>query len=248
MTTIRNIEEYCRAVAPYDTAEEWDNVGLLVGCADNQVSRVLLALDITPPVVAEAQALGAGLIISHHPVIFDPLRTLVPGSAPYLLARSDVAALCLHTNLDRAAHGVNAALADALGLRNTAFYPSDYLLVGELEQPMTADAFAAFIKERLGAPGVRYTGSTVTRVAVSSGGGGGGVELCGAYGCDAFVTGELKHHHYLYALQHGIAAFDAGHFSTENVVIEPLKKLLAARFSDIEFCVSKRCVCPYNSI
>lgn len=248
MTTIRNIEEYCRALAPYETAEEWDNVGLLVGCADTPVSRVLLALDITPPVAAEAKEMGARLIISHHPVIFDPLRSLAPGSAPYLLAQSDVAALCLHTNLDRAEQGVNTALADALGLKNTTFYPDDYLLIGDIEQPTEAADFAAFIKERLGAPSVRYTGGTVQRVAVSSGGGGEGVELCGAYRFDAFVTGELKHHQYLCALRHGIAAFDAGHFSTENVVIEPLKKLLAARFGDVEFCVSKRCVCPYNSI
>ena len=248
MTTIDKIEEYCRAIAPYKTAEEWDNVGLLVGGADARVSRALLALDITPAVVSEAREIGAQLIISHHPVIFDPLRALIPGTAPYLLAKYDIAALCLHTNLDRAEHGVNTALADALGLRNTVFYPADFLLVGEVGQPMTADAFAAFIKERLKAPSVRYTNGTVTRVAVSSGGGGEGVTLSGAYGFDAFVTGELKHHQYLYAAGHGVVAFDAGHFSTENVVIEPLRRMLAEQFADVEFRVSERCACPYDSI
>ena len=247
MTTIRNIEDYCRTLAPYSLAEEWDNVGLLVGAPDTPVTRVLLALDITPAVVNEAREIGAQLIVSHHPVIFTPLSTLEPDTAPYLLAKYDIAALCLHTNLDRAESGVNAALADALGLRNTAFYPDDFLLVGEPERPMAADDFAAFIKEKLNAPSVRYTGGTVTRVAMSSGGGGEGVTLCRRYGCDAFVTGELKHHQYLYAAQHGIAAFDAGHFSTENVVIQSLCERLAAQFPDVDFRVSACNPCPYRA-
>lgn len=247
MTTIRNIEEFCKELAPYDLAEEWDNVGLLAG-GEGAVSRVLLALDITPAVVREAHEIGAQLIISHHPVIFDPLRALEPDTAPYLLAQYGVAALCLHTNLDRAERGVNTALAAALGLKNTVFYPEDFLIVGEPEQPMAADAYAALIKERLSAPSVRCTDGTVKRVAVSSGGGGDGVQLCGKYGFDAFVTGELKHHQYLYAASHGIAAFDAGHFSTENVVIRPLRDNLADRFPDVDIRVSERCVCPYRGI
>ena len=248
MTTIRAIEEYCKTLAPYELADDWDNVGLLVGSADAQVGRTLLALDITPAVVEEAHEKDAGLIVSHHPVIFDPLRTLAPGTAPYLLAKYDIAALCLHTNLDRAEQGVNTALARALGLKNTRFYPEEYLLVGEPEEPMTADDFAAFVKARLSAPSVRYTPGKVTCAAVSSGGGGEGVELCAKYGCDAFVTGEMKHHLYNYAVDHGIAAFDAGHFSTENVVIEPLRAILAERFPEAEFIVSERYACPYRAI
>ena len=248
MTVIREIEEFCKTIAPYALAEEWDNVGLLAGSGDKEVSRVILALDITPAVVREAKERGAELIISHHPVIFDPLRALAPDTAPYLLARYGIAALCLHTNLDRAEQGVNTCLAAALGLKNTAFYPDDYLTVGEPEQPMTADAFAALIKERLGAPSVRYTDGRVTRVGLSSGGGGEGVELSEKYGFDAFVTGELKHHHYNYAVDRAVAAFDAGHYPTENVVIEPLKKMLAERFPDVNFSVSEAYPCPYRAV
>ena len=245
---IKDIAAFAGRIAPIDSADEWDNVGLLAGDADASVDKVLLALDITPAVVKEARAIGAGLIISHHPVIFEPLRALEPGTAPYLLAKYDVAALCLDTNLDRAERGVNTALADAMGLRNRAFYPAEYLLVGEPEQPMEADAFAAFIKERLGAPDVRYTGGRVTKVAVSSGGGGEGVERCTEYGCDAFVTGELKHHQYLFAAEKGIAAFDAGHYATENVVIRPLCDLLAQEFPDVAFCISEKNGCPYKTV
>ncbi len=247
MTTIRTIEEFCKTIAPYGSADEWDNVGLLIGADNAAVAKVLITLDITPEAAEEAHEIGAKLIISHHPVIFEPLRELAPDNAVYLLAKYGIAALCLHTNLDRASQGVNVALADVLGLKNTAFFPEDYLLVGEPDKPTDAESFAAFVKERLGAPSVRYTDGTVSKVAVSSGGGGGGVELAKQYGFDAFVTGEMKHHHYLWAVSHCVAAFDAGHFSTENVVIEPLRALLAAEFPEVEFVVGKA-VCPYRAI
>lgn len=245
---IHNIIEYTEKIAPIDTAEGWDNVGLLVGDKNAEVDRVLLALDITPEVVKEAKEIGAGLIVSHHPVIFSPLHALQPDNAVYLLAKYDIAALCLHTNLDRAEQGVNVALGKALGLKNTVFYPEDFLLIGEPENACDADTYAALIKEKLHAPSVRYTAGAVSRVAVSSGGGGEGVELYEKYGFDAFVTGELKHHQYLCAKAHGIAAFDAGHFPTEDVVIKPLCNMLKTAFPDTEFLVSDRCACPYRAI
>lgn len=247
MTTIRKIMEYTRKIAPYELADEWDNIGLLVGTEDAVIGKALLTLDITPETAEEAKLIGAGLIVSHHPVIFEPLRSLQPDNAVYTLAHYGIAALCLHTNLDRAQEGVNTQLARALGLKNTEFYPEDYLLIGEPEQAMTAEAFAAFVKERLGAPSVRFTDGRVTKAAVSSGGGGDGVALASRYGFDAFVTGEMKHHQYLWAVSHGIAAFDAGHFPTENVVIRPLRDMLAEEFPTVEWVISERNGCPYRA-
>lgn len=246
--TIHDIIQCTQAIAPFETADEWDNIGLLVGDEAAAVTRVLLALDITPTVVEEAHEQGAELIISHHPVIFEPLRSLEPGCAVYLLAQYGIAALCLHTNLDRAEQGVNTALARALGLRNTVFYPDDYIIIGEPEREYTADEYAAVIKTRLQAPSVRYTEGRAGRVAVSSGGGGGGVELAAQYGFDAFVTGELKHHQYLHAVAHGIAAFDAGHFSTEHIVIQPLCDMLSDALPTVTFTVSRTETCPYRSL
>ena len=236
------------AIAPFDSAAEWDNVGLLVGSPDREIDRALLALDITAAVVEEAREKGAGLIISHHPVIFAPLRALRPDDAAVLLAKYEIAALCLHTDLDRAEQGVNVQLAQALGLKNTTFYPEEFLLVGEPENACSAEEYAVLVKERLRAPSVRFTNGCVTRVAVSSGGGGEGVELSEKYGFDAFVTGELKHHQFLYAVQHGVAAFDAGHFSTEDVIIAPLKEWFSQQFPDAEFLISEASVCPYQAV
>ena len=118
MTTIREIQAFLQQKAPFETAEEWDNAGLLAGDPDTAVTGILLTLDITPQAVDFAADNGFGLIVSHHPVIFHPLRRLEPSGAPYALARRGVAALCAHTNLDKAPGGVNDTLAVLLGLRD----------------------------------------------------------------------------------------------------------------------------------
>lgn len=247
---IQDILLYLERIAPLSAAEEWDNSGLLTGDKEKAVTRVLLSLDITPEVVREAKEKGCELIVSHHPVIFDPLRRIEPGTAVALLVKNDIAAICMHTNLDRAEKGVNACLAQALSLKETTLYPEEFLCVGKPDHPMTAKDFARLIKEKLGAPSVRFTDSEklIETVAVSSGGGGEGVALYEKFGFDAFVTGELKHHLYLYAKEHGIAAFDAGHFSTEDVVTEPLRQTLSERFPEDEFFKSETCGCPYTAI
>lgn len=252
MTTLKKLLRFTETFAPCASAEAWDNVGILAGSGEEEISFAILALDITPAVVENAHALGADLIISHHPVIFEPLSAIIPGTAPALLAQYQIAALCLHTNLDRADDkaGVNRALGDALGLKNTRFFPEDFLLVGELEAEMSCGKLASFIKERLGAPDVRFTDSkkTLKTLAVSSGGGGEGIELVEKYPFDAFLTGEMKHHQYLYANARGIAAFDAGHYATENIVLPPLKDKLEREFPDVAFSLSDTSPCPYAAL
>ena len=119
MARIRDIYDIIDAVAPFSTALDFDNAGLLVGDGNTIVTRALLALDITPAVVAEAASMNANLILSHHPVIFHPLKSLGPQDVPYQLASRGIAALCCHTNLDLSpVCGVNVALGSKLGLRN----------------------------------------------------------------------------------------------------------------------------------
>lgn len=119
MVTVRDVEQFLDKMAPFASALDFDNVGLLVGSGEQTAERTLVALDITPPVVEEAERLGAGLVVSHHPVIFRPIKRLDADDVPYRLARAGIAALCAHTNLDMAPGGVNDTLAKELGLRNT---------------------------------------------------------------------------------------------------------------------------------
>ncbi len=241
MTLIKDIYEYLDTIAPFDTQAEFDNSGLLVGDMDTKVSKVLMCLDITDKVIEEAKDISAQLILSHHPVIFSPIKSIQTDSVVYKLISSKLSALCAHTNLDIAENiGVNSVLAKKLNLQKTTLYPDEFLCVGELETPMTDREFALFVKNALDCKGVRYTkGKVVKTVAVSSGAGSEGVTLSEKYDFDAFVTGELKHHHFLYAKEKSLCAVEAGHFCTEDIVIDPLKNLLAEHFPDVNFVKSQ---------
>ena len=117
--TCGELYDFIDSQFPFALQESWDNSGLLVGSREQDADKVLLTLDITSSVVREANALGAQLIISHHPVIFRPLASLSPDDVPYQLAQAGIAALCMHTNFDIATGGLNTALAARLGLADT---------------------------------------------------------------------------------------------------------------------------------
>ncbi len=256
MTTVWEIYHFLDTKAPFALQEDWDNSGLLAGDASGEVQRVLVALDVTEQVIEEASALGAQLIVSHHPLIFRPVRqvTLSPedltGRKLWALARHGISAICCHTNLDAVEGGVNTALAQALGLTHitlleqagTAPDGTAYGIgrVGTLAQEMEVRDFLALVQRSLHPACLRYTpgGGTVRRVAV--GGGACGDMLMQAYhaGCDAFVTSDLKYNHFLDAAELGMTLVDAGHFPTENVVVPVLVQWLRKAFPALEVCPS----------
>lgn len=251
MTTINDILKFTETFAPLDTAADFDNCGLLVGDPEKTINRVLVTLDITKDVVAEAEDIGAELIISHHPVIFNPLRTLKADSVPYLLAKSGISALCLHTNLDIARDcGVNLCLAQALSLDDIKLYPEDFLCIGKLPQAMYAQDFAFYVKNALKCKTVAYTESNrkITTVAMCSGAGGDFYHTAIAKGADAFLTGEAKHHEYLEAVNSDISMVTAGHYDTEAVVVKPLAEKLSGRFSNVRFIPSRSHGSPVNYV
>ena len=240
MITVGDLYGAIDAIAPFSSAQEFDNPGLLVGSARQQVSRVLLALDITPEVVREAAESGAQLIVSHHPVIFHPVRSLSAESVPYLLAQNRIAAICAHTNLDMAPQwGVNAALADALGLQDVRAMTkhNEYAetVIGRIPELAPRD-FAAFVKQKLNRPALEYCegNRSVCRVALCSGAGGEFVADAVRAGADAFVTGEVKHHEWLLARENGLTVVCASHFGTENIVLERLQRFLQGRFPELQ--------------
>lgn len=248
MTTAAEIYQYLNEIAPFHTAMDFDNVGLLVGDPAQHVDSVLVSLDITSPVIQQARQLGAQLLISHHPVIFAPLKRLRPGDIPAQLIRHGLTAICAHTNLDLAPCGVNSQLADALSLQDCkpiAMYRDTGLaeaLYGTLPHPLEPKAFAQYVKEHLHCGGVKYTEGDrpVQTVGVSCGAGSGMLFDAAACGVDAFVTGESKHHEHLAAREMGVTMVDAGHFNTEDVVIAPLIAMLQNRFPEVSFTKSSQ--------
>jgi len=256
MAQVKDIYEYINTVAPFDTQMDFDNAGLLVGRADAAVGKVLVALDITQEVIREAVELGVQLIVSHHPVIFHPLKSVtngdVTGERVLLLAENHIAAICAHTNLDAAQEGVNDLLARQLGLVRLEQLHQDGVdaqgraygigRVGVLDTTVFPDtaAFAQMVKQALNASGVRYVdaGKPVRRVAVGGGSCGSMLGDAVAAGCDTFVTADVKYDVFLEAKALGINLLDAGHFATENVVVAPLAHKLRAAFPELDILVS----------
>lgn len=257
MAAIKDIYRKIDAFAPFETQMEFDNAGLLVGRENAQVNKVLVSLDITTPVIREAMDLGAQLIVAHHPVIFNPLKRVsdadTAGEKVLLLAENRIGAICAHTNLDAAQGGVNELLAMRLGLTNLEHLHPDgedregrtYGIgrVGRLNTtvPLTTKAFAEQVKRNLNAAGVRYmdAGKPVCRVAVGGGSCGSMLHDAVAAGCDTFVTADVKYDVFLEAMELGINLLDAGHFATEDIVIQPLTDLLQAAFPQITVIQSK---------
>ena len=247
MATVMDVYRFLDEKAPFSTQMNFDNAGFLVGRGDKEVHTILVALDITETVVEEAAQAGAELIVSHHPIIFIPAKHITDqdpsGRKLLTLLEHNIAAICAHTNLDIAPDGVNDALAQALGLEQIGPFSEDGLgHIGIVSGALSAEAFAAQVKERLGANGVRFVdgGRPVCKVAVGGGACGDMGPAAIACGCDTFVTSDVKYHEFQEAEALGLNLIDAGHYPTENVVCPVLADWLLEGFPDVRVLLSHR--------
>ena len=205
-------------IAPPELAMEWDNPGLLVSPEREKLTTVLVALDCTVPVAEEAAAVGAQLVLTHHPVLFGGTKRVLRDdpetAAIYRLIRHGIGLYAAHTNLDAAPGGVNDALAARLGLCEIRPLPPENLgRVGLLPQALPLQAFAAAVERALGCTALA-TGDAarpVQTVALIGGAGGSDVAAAAAAGADVFVTGECKHPQGLEAQMWGMPAVTCGH-------------------------------------
>lgn len=244
MVKVHEIYAALAGLAPVELKLGFDNVGLLVGSWEDEVERVLCALDITEEVIEEGKSLGSDLIVSHHPLFFerkDVTDSDAAGSRVLRLARAGMSAICMHTNLDIAPGGVNDALAEALGIADAVPFGAEQCgRIGWVpEQDLSG--FMAHVRGALDAGGLRYVdaGRPVCRVAVLGGAGGGEMTEALEAGADTYVTADVKHHQFIDARELGINLIDAGHFSTENVVIPRLVELLAGSFPELDVRISR---------
>ncbi len=237
---IKEVYDFLDFVAPFRTSAEWDNCGLSVGSLNNDFTKILVALDITDEVIEEALKIGAELVITHHPLIFNPVSLVESDSLLYKAVKSGITFISSHTCLDKAIGGVNDCLARKAGIVNVQHQTVDeFLKIGEID-PCTVKEFAQKIKTALGGA-VAYTdnGKTIGRVAFCSGGGGDLINAAALMGADALLTGEAKHHEYLEAKRLGVALIAAGHYETEVIVCDYLYDLLNKQFDDAEVVVFK---------
>ena len=238
--TVGDILKYLSEIAPLDTAESYDNVGLLVGGADEDVTGVCCCFDITHEVIKEAVEKGANLIVSHHPVIFEGLKKIPTWSPVVELVKNDVSAIGMHTNFDIARNGVNETLVDLLEFECSGYLDGNYGAICEMPLTLTPLALAEHCKNKLDLDCVKYSKfncdkQPITRVAVCC---GGGVDreimrLAREKHCDAIVSGDIKHNFWIEAENCGISLVDAGHFGTEKAAAHSLAKLITMRFSEV---------------
>lgn len=248
MVRVKDILSKLENVAPYELAEHWDNVGLLVGDPEQEVTGALCALDITLDVVEEAIERGCQLIVAHHPVIFTSVNRVttdtVTGRILIHMIRNHISGICMHTNMDCAEAGVNDLLAASLGLTDVVNMEAgdNKMLgrVGNLPQAMTLKEFAQHVKASLGAGGVRVAdgGHMVTRVAVGGGACGKLMDFAVAKGADTFVIGDSSYDLMQRAHDIGLNLVDAGHFPTENPVACGFRDLIAEHFPTLKSVAS----------
>ena len=256
MITVNQVYDAMKALAPLELAEHWDNPGLLVDCG-GEAARVLLTLDITPEVVAEAAARHCEVIVAHHPVIFDPLKKIGPRDVPYQLVRAGISAICMHTNLDAAEGGVNEVLAGIFGMQNMEPFAGGCGRVGSIA-PITVPELARKAQRELASrcnapdagPAVQVkfadAGRPVHRLAVISGAGGSLFEEALAMGADCLLTGEANHHHACDAKRLGLSLIAAGHYATEFPVTAAVAAKLRTALPGVEVLVSEANKDPYT--
>ncbi len=238
MTTVKDIYSYIDKIAPFENQESYDNSGINIGWNGDEVKAALIALDATSDVVRDAEQLGAQLIITHHPVIFDPIKQISFKSVAGRLAFDGISVISAHTSFDSAK--LNDILCEKLGL-----IPTEPLRV-ENGVPMgyicecanmTPERLVTRIQSALGTTCVRYNnmGGEINRTAVVSGSGGSFLPDVIAKNVDCLITGDVKHNVFIDAYNAGVMVIDAGHYHTEEIFCEYMRSVLSDKFPEVHF-------------
>jgi len=226
---IKLIQDFC----PECLAEDWDNPGLQIGDTEDEVTGVYLTLDTNISAVQEAKMMGCNLIISHHPLYFRPIKCLdfsgAQGKITKELCLGGITVYAAHTNMDKADGGINTVLAKKAGLINPEILSeTGFGMIGEISSEMKLSDYAKHISDALGCS-VRVSGdksANVKKVAVCGGASADFIDDAVSKGADVYITGDVKYHEALSAIDSGIAVIDAGHFGTEIFVIEIFEEIL----------------------
>lgn len=242
----RDIMEIIERTYPKHAAMEWDNVGLLVGRADKDVAKIYVALDPTDDVIDEAIERGADLLVTHHPLVFSPMKQItdehfISGRVVRLL-QHDVSYYAIHTNYDIL--GMADLSAEMLDLECCqVLEPTDAQnsqglgRVGNLPKAMTLLQICELVKTKFGLEHVKVYGNNnglINRVAISPGSGKHMSDLAIDKNADVFITAEIDHHEGIDAMAQGMAIVDAGHYGLEHIFIEDMALYLKKHVKGVE--------------
>lgn len=246
-SALHTIINILNSIAPFSYAEDWDNVGLMIGDPLREITGIIAGLDPTLGLLSEAHEVGANLIITHHPNIFHPLKNIQtnqPDGAFIAQAiNHNIAIIACHTNLDIVKNGVNTALANKIGLIDTqALVPTTHPfpaiglgLSGKLAKPQKAESFFTNLCHQLDLAAINISGQVpenIERIAICGGSGSEFAPLAQKSGAQVYITGEVKHSTARWAEDAGFCIVDAGHYGTENLVIHELVKILDKKMAE----------------
>ena len=253
---IRQVMDALERFAPLPLQESYDNAGLQVGLTEAEISGVLLCLDVTEAVVDEAVGKGCNLIVAHHPLIFRKLAHIGGGNyverAVMKAIKNDVAIVAAHTNLDNAEGGVNFKRAEKIGLERLGSLQGPVVdgkwsgVVGELPEPMSAEAFIDLLKRNFGIKSLRVNellNRKIRRVALC--GGSGSFMLGDAIRAkaDAFVTGEMGYHEF-FGHEQTIQICVIGHYESEQFTTEIFRDIIVREYPELPVMITETCTNP----
>lgn len=230
--TIRELYNALDEMFPRSLSCSWDNDGLMV-CSDpdKEIKRVLLALDASNEAIAYAIKEGCQVLLTHHPMLFRPMRNVTPdflsGDRTLAAIKADLAVMSFHTRLDAGQGGVNDALCETLGLTAAGSFGDSEApglgRIAHLDKEMSLADFAAWVKEALGCSMVQYSGNRPVKIVAMVGGGGGDfIYPAKDAGADTYITGDTGYNVTLDAADDGINIIQAGHYHTEAPVLSRL--------------------------
>lgn len=242
--TVKTLYQKFDSLIPSSLSCEWDNDGLMC-CPDpdREVKRVLFSLDVTDGAIAYAIEKGVDVIISHHPLVFRPIKALncdsLTGDRLLRLVKAGIAVFSFHTRLDRMEGGVNDVLAETLGLSELQVFGDDETpdigRIGTVDE-MSVHEFADRARAVLGTPAMQVVdlGKKVCRVAVVGGDGKGFIPNAIAAGVDLYLTGTLSYNSMIDAADLGLQLIEAGHYYTEAPVLSKLEKWVKSLCPNVE--------------
>jgi dinuclear metal center YbgI/SA1388 family protein len=260
MLTVEMVAEFLKRIAPLGLAEDWDNVGLLVGDPSRQARRVMTCLTVTPNVVREVIEENVDLVVSHHPMPFHAVKRLTldtpTGRMLLDLIASRAAVYSAHTAYDSAANGINQRLARGLDLRGVfplVFSPERLGAgrIGWLEAPAPLGDVAESVKQFLDLSTIQIVGDPekmIRLMAVACGAAGEFLEHVREAHCDAMLLGEARYHTCLEAEACDIGLILPGHYASERFGMECLAEVLSAEFADLTAWASRSEYDPVRTV
>mgnify|MGYP000257262500 CR=1 FL=1 len=244
----KKVIEILEKQSPKSYACDWDNVGLLVGREDKEIQKIYIALDATDEAIEEAIANGADMLLTHHPMIFKEVKRVTQedfiGRRIIRLIQNDMVYYAMHTNYD--VLGMADLSADYTKMHDTTVLSvteeregevQGFGRVGKLPREMTLREYAQLVKESLKLNDVKVYGnldSMVKCAAVCTGSGKSMIKDVIKAGADVYVTGDIDHHTGIDTVAQGLALIDAGHYGTEYIFMDAMKKELTQAFPELK--------------